>query len=61
MFNRINAARNAAIKAVALKLVDVADRKIERIQEKEHDAMIAESQAKIGPYKPASVPVQVWA
>jgi hypothetical protein len=29
--------------------------------EMKYDEMIAESQAKIGPYKPATIPVQVWA
>lgn len=30
-------------------------------REKKYEAEIAESQAKIGPYKPATIPVQVWA
>lgn len=31
-------------------------------REEQYEAMIAESQAKIGPYKPATdIPVQVWA
>lgn len=37
---------------------EVAARLAEKAQ---YDAMIAESQAKIGPYKPATIPVQVWA
>jgi hypothetical protein len=28
---------------------------------KRYDKQIAASQAKIGPYKPATIPVQVWA
>jgi hypothetical protein len=30
-------------------------------RELQYERMIAESQAKIGPYKPASIPVQIWA
>lgn len=30
-------------------------------REMKYEEMIAESQAKIGPYKPATIPVQVWA
>jgi hypothetical protein len=29
--------------------------------EMKYDEQIAASQAKIGPYKPASIPVQIWA
>lgn len=37
------------------------ERKARLADAKAHDAMIAASQAKIGPYKPATIPVQVWA
>jgi hypothetical protein len=30
-------------------------------KQKAYDKMIAESQAKIGPYVPVSCPVQIWA
>lgn len=31
------------------------------IDEVKHEREIAKSQAKIGPYKPATIPVQIWA
>lgn len=37
------------------------DRKARRIEREEYEAMIAESQAKIGPYIPTACPVQIWA
>jgi hypothetical protein len=38
----------------------IEDRKARKAQKK-YDARIAEMQANIGPYKPATIPVQVWA
>lgn len=32
-----------------------------QLANEEYEAMIAESQAKIGPYVPQSCPVQIWA
>lgn len=46
--------------ARALVQNKIADRK-ERREEKRYNKRIAKSQAKIGEYKPATIPVQVWA
>jgi hypothetical protein len=46
----------------AFKQIGVLYLAREIYREEQYEAMIAESQAKIGPYKPATdIPVQVWA
>lgn len=53
MKNRIkNSALNVAARITYVK---------HQLAEAKYEAQIAESQAKIGPYKPASIPVQIWA
>lgn len=56
--------------ALVTKLVasTYAHRKMDQVRnaksrrtEKKYNKQIAASQAKIGPYKPATIPVQVWA
>jgi hypothetical protein len=37
------------------------ERAARKVAREQHDAMIAESQAKIGPYMPQPCPVQIWA
>lgn len=59
--------RNLALTPIAFALFvkdENASRKAARIRRYEGEAyaaMIAESQAKIGPYKPHSCPTQIWA
>lgn len=57
MKNRI---KTRALTPVAFAIFAKEQIKLRR-EEKAYNAMIVESQAKIGPYKPATIPVQVWA
>jgi hypothetical protein len=64
MFNRIRRTAAVAVWNVQIAQEDRRTRKIADARLKEiraYNEMIAESQAKIGPYKPATIPVQVWA
>lgn len=57
MKNRI---KTAALTPVAFAIF-AKEELNRRSEEKKHNAMIAESQAKIGPYVPQPCPVQIWA
>lgn len=57
MKNRI---KTALLTPVAFAIF-VSEQNQLRREEKAYDAMIADSRAKIGPYKPVTTPVQVWA
>lgn len=61
MFRQINAARKNAVASAVNRLLDCAEHKLERMEQRKHDEEIAISKAKIGPYKPASIPVRVVA
>lgn len=61
MFTRITSAKNAVVDSILTSALCRGDRLITAVEKKEYERQIAASQKKIGPYKPATIPVQVWA
>lgn len=57
MFKQI---KTLALTPVAIAIMFKEERKLQAEREA-YNAMIAESQAKIGPYVPQPCPVQIWA